>query len=210
MGISPAIILFSNRLIPAAGGKYYQLYKKDADPVLVIGQEEDKCAELADIYETPQGDLKVTALVLASTESRFTNEASNPDATEVSRGIRKALVEIFKQTGGEIAFKTIDNPLPEITTIEEALDAIEISPYIIIKKEKIKDEKALLEALSNIPGVFVVDHGAFYEISLTETPFGNIKTTDPSFKDDSISPQEVLNKYYLAIGRCIAGIGLYK
>ncbi len=63
-----------------------------------------------------------------------------------------------------------------------------------------------MESLGEIPEVKVIDHGDFYEISLTEAPFGNINVSDSG---EGVSGRLKLDTYYSAIGLCIAGVNLY-
>ncbi len=195
MSISPAIILISKNSVPLSGNHYERGHLPDATPAICLSTE--KFADIAEFFEDRLGNFLQTSLIFASSESAYT---SGVDATQRTETLKKAFIEIFKDTEGEIGFKTIDNPLPQIENLEDAKNLSSISPYVLVKKAHLLNEDAL-KKLKALPDVEIIDHGNFYEISFSKNPFG--KTLFTEEKENSIPKGNKLDLYYSSIRKAI-------
>ena len=192
MSTSPAILFFGTKFIPAQGLSFKTFKDGDSETIVL---SKGSFSEPGNIDKIVIPDYKETAIILASSNFAY---ASNEDGSrERTSVLRDTLPQIFQSVFGEVAFKSIDNPLPVVVNLKDAIEQCSISPYILIKKTHVSDEEELVKELKQLQGVEITDHGDFYEIALGETPFGNILTADNNNFDYT------LNSYYTAMKKAL-------
>ena len=199
MSISPTILFVGNKTLPPRGEFFQRVGVDTGSTSIYVG--DDKCADMGDIYETPLDHFNLASLILASTQSAYN---LGTDAANRTNALRKALPEIFQALDGEIAFKAIDNPLPQVASLQDAKDCCSASSYVLVKKDLLGDrENKLLERLKQAQEIEIIDHGNFYEISLGKTPFGNIKTAYNG--NSNHTPWFTFGAYYDSLRMELAG-----
>ncbi len=184
MSTSPVMFFIGKKFL-SQRGEFFQKAIEPNDSLLLTNGTSFDIAKVTKHtgQERSGANSQITSLEFASSSFAY----ANPKKVSV---LRTALPEIFEKTEGEIALKTINNPLPKITNLRQAKEAAQSSTYIIIRKSQIV-EPELIEELKKLSCVNVIDHKDYYEIFLTDTPFST-----PEVSPNDKNTLKMFGRYY--------------